>query len=115
MLLRIVGLIFGFALGALLITLWIANRHPVRFGFDPFSPHDPVVYVTLPLYFYLMLMLIVGVLIGGFATWMSQGRWRRVARIRTQESLRWKAEAERLARERDQRVGEKKTLALARR
>ena len=46
-------------------------------------------------------MLIAGVVLGGFATWVSQSKWRRTARGRTQESIRWKAEAERLARERE--------------
>ena len=46
-------------------------------------------------------MLIAGVVLGGFATWVGQSKWRRTARGRTQESIRWKAEAERLARERE--------------
>jgi hypothetical protein len=33
---------------------------------------------------------------------MTQSRWRRTARRRAQEALRWQAEADRLARERDQ-------------
>ena len=46
----------------------------------------------------------VGVALGGVATWFNQGRWRRSANIRTREARRWKDEAERLTRERDEVV-----------
>ena len=64
----------------------------------------------------LFAMLIVGVMLGGFETWLNQGKWRRMGRARTHEALRWKGEAERLLRERDAGVTEKKKqLALANR
>lgn len=111
---RFLGLLASFAVGIALITLAVANRHGVVMALDPFNPQRPVVAIELPFYAYLFGMLILGVVIGGLATWMSQGKWRRTARTRTQEALRWKAEAERLTRERDQRVADgKKQLAIA--
>jgi hypothetical protein len=107
-------LLAGFAVAIVLITLAVANRHGVVMALDPFNPQRPVVSIELPFYAYLFAMLILGVAIGGFATWISQGKWRRATRTRTQEALRWKAEAERLTRERDQKVAEsKKQLAIA--
>ncbi len=97
-----------------LIALAVANRHEVRLVLDPFNRQAPVIFAELPFYIYLFVMLIVGVLLGSFATWLGQGKWRRLLRARSHEVLRWKGEAERLVRERDADVAErKKQLALA--
>jgi len=98
---RIVLLLVAFPAAALLITLAIANRHGVRLILDPFRPETPALWLELPFYAYLFGTLMLGVLVGGTAVWLGQGRWRRTARNRTQEALRWQAEADRLARERD--------------
>ena len=61
-----------------------------------------MVAVDLPFYVYLFGMLIIGALIGGIAMWFGQSKWRRMARQRAQEAAKWKGEADRLLRERDQ-------------
>jgi hypothetical protein len=106
---RIVWLLVAFPAAAILVTLAVANRHATRLVLDPFRPEDPVLSIDLPFYAYLLIALVIGVALGGTATWMTQSRWRRTARRRAQEALRWQAEADRLARERDQ------TLAAQRR
>jgi uncharacterized integral membrane protein len=98
---RIIGLIIGFIAAVFLVTLAVANRHSVKLVLDPFNPEAPVLSADLPFYAYLFAMLIGGVVLGGFSTWISQSKWRRTARNRTQDSIRWKAEAERLTRERE--------------
>jgi uncharacterized integral membrane protein len=98
---RIVGLLFGLLAAGLMLTLAVANRHSVTLVLDPFSADNPVVALDLPFYAYLFGTLIVGVVMGGMATYFSQSKWRRTARNRTQESIRWKAEADRLVRERE--------------
>jgi len=110
---RVVGLLTSFAVGAFLVTLAVANRHGVRLVLDPFNPQNPVLALELPFYAYLFAMLIVGVVVGGWASWLGQSKWRRAARTRTQDALRWKAEAERLGRERDANVTARKQLVLA--
>ncbi len=102
MLRRIVWLLVAFPAAAILVTLAVANRHAVRLVLDPFRPEEPVLWIDLPFYAYLLIGLVIGVALGGTATWMTQSRWRRTARRRAQEALRWQAEADRLARERDQ-------------
>ena len=101
MLQRIITVLIAFPLAALLITLAVANRHDVRLVLDPFRPEQPAISVVLPFYAFLFGVLALGILAGGMAVWMSQGRWRRTARLRTQDARRWQAEADRLARERD--------------
>jgi hypothetical protein len=95
-------LLVAFPAAAILVTLAVANRHAVRLVLDPFRPDKPVLWLELPFYAYLLIALVLGVALGGTATWMTQSRWRRTARRRAQEALRWQAEADRLARERDQ-------------
>jgi hypothetical protein len=43
--------------------------------------------------------LALGLLIGGLATWLGQGKWRRMARQRGQESTHWRRQADRLEKE----------------
>ena len=114
MIARVSGALGAFSAAIVLVTLAVANRHEVRLVLDPFNRQAPVVFTELPFYIYLFAMLIAGVLLGSAATWIGQGKWRRLVRMRTHESLRWKGEAERLMRERDATVAErKKQLALA--
>jgi uncharacterized integral membrane protein len=100
MLRRIVWFAVALPAALLLVTFAVINRHGVRLVLDPFRPDEPVISLVLPFYVYLFGMLIVGIVIGGMATWMTQARWRRTARRRAAEAQRWQAEADRLQRER---------------
>jgi hypothetical protein len=106
---RILIWVAGFVAAVAIATLGVANRHAVRLVLDPFEPKDPLIYVDLPFWLYLFAMLILGVLLGGFAVWLGQGKWRRLVRSRTHEALRWTGEAERLQRERDAQVASART------
>jgi len=110
---RVIWLLMALPAAALLVTLAVANRHPVRLVLDPFRPETPVLSLQLPFYAWLFMVLIGGVVLGGVATWMTQSKWRRTARSRALDALRWQAEADRLARERDRNVSASKAVALA--
>jgi uncharacterized integral membrane protein len=125
---RALGLLTGLLAAMFLLTVAVANRHCVRLVLDPFSntpgescttASNAIITVDLPFYAYLFAMLISGVILGGMATYMSQMKWRKAARLRTQDSIRWKAEADRLVRERDAAVAaaapERRAIALANR
>ena len=112
---KIVTLLVALPAALILISLALANRHPVRLALNPFRPDDTVLAIQLPFYIYLLLALIAGVALGGVATWMSQGRWRRTARHRTMEARRWQSESERLVRERDEMVNADKAGASSER
>jgi uncharacterized integral membrane protein len=101
---RIVRLVVLLPIVVVLVALGVANVHDVRLALDPFRPDDPALSIVLPFYAWLLAALIVGVVIGGFATWMTQARWRRSARRRDAEARRWRAEADRLHREREQEL-----------
>jgi uncharacterized integral membrane protein len=68
-----------------LIALAVANRAPVSFTLDPFNPGNPALTVTQPLFALLFAALVLGLLIGGIATWLNQGRYRKLARQRSHE------------------------------
>jgi uncharacterized integral membrane protein len=77
---KIVAAIVLVPLAIVLIAFAVANRHAVTVSFDPFSSNDPAASVALPLFVLIILLLIVGVLIGGLASWLRQGKWRSAAR-----------------------------------
>lgn len=65
---------------AVLVAFAVANRQTVTVSFDPFSSTTPAYSATLPLFAVIFVVLIIGVLIGGAAAWLRQGKWRRSAR-----------------------------------
>ena len=80
----------------LILAFALANRQSATVSFDPFaSVNDPVATVTLPLFLVLFLTLVVGVIVGGVATWFTQGVNRRRARAARDEAERWRDEARR--------------------
>lgn len=90
---RLVGWFLLLPLAAVLVLFALANRHMVQIGLDPLG-RDPALLPTfdLPLFAVIYTMLIIGVLMGGAAVWVTQGRNRR-------ERRRLRRETERLARE----------------
>jgi uncharacterized integral membrane protein len=77
------------------ITLSVANRHNVTFSLDPFGA-PPTLSFAAPLFVFLFAALVLGVVFGGVATWLRQGRWRRLARLARAEADRQTMEAARL-------------------
>ncbi len=67
-------------LGLFFIIFAVANRHLVTVSFDPFNSVTPTVAVTLPLFVVIIAFAMLGVLAGGVASWLRQGKWRRAAR-----------------------------------
>lgn len=114
MLKRVVRLLLAFPAALLLITLAVSNRHSVRLILDPFRPEQPALALEMPFYVYIFAALVIGVLLGGWSAWIGQSHWRKSARARAQEAMRWRSEADRLARERDESIesGSGKGLAV---
>lgn len=82
---RFVFIIIFVPLAIILIALAVANRELVAFTLDPFHPGNPALTLKLPLFIYLFLTLAIGLVVGSIATWLKQGRYRRLARQREQE------------------------------
>jgi uncharacterized integral membrane protein len=92
---KIVAALILVPLAVVIIAFAVANRQIVTVSLDPFSASDPAAAMALPLFALIMLLLVVGVLIGGMAAWLRQGKWRTAARRleRQVEVLRKKVDA----------------------
>jgi uncharacterized integral membrane protein len=73
-------------LAIVLVALAVANRGPASFTLDPFNPGNPALTWQMPLFVLLFAAIAVGMLVGSLATWVKQGRYRKLARQRGQEA-----------------------------
>ncbi len=87
MLRRVVAAIILVPLAIIIVVFAVANRQNVTISFDPFGGDMPVASLTLPLFVLILGLLIVGVVIGGVAAWLGQGKWRGAARRFEREML----------------------------
>ncbi len=79
----------------LLLMFAFANRHYVSVSFDPFgSEADRAVVIEAPLFAVAIAFTMIGVAAGAFATWRSQGRYRRASRQNRAEAVKWRSQAE---------------------
>ena len=79
-------------IGLIFIVFAVANRHLVTVSFDPFNSSDPSVAIRLPLFIVIIAVAILGVAVGGSATWFRQRRWRRAARQHEADARRARGE-----------------------
>ena len=91
---RVVNILVLIPIAIVLIVLSVANRQSVTLALNPFRPEDSVLSVTAPFFVYLFLAVIVGLVIGSLATWFTQGKYRKRARVEASEAVKWHAEAE---------------------
>ena len=85
-------------LGLALIALAVVNRGPAELILDPFGG-DHGYMVEAPLFLLLLCAFALGLLLGGFASWLNQGKWRRTAKAEAREARDWRRQADRLERE----------------
>ena len=89
---KIINFAILLPLAVILVIFAVANRHWVTVSFDPFNSTDPSLAIDLPLFVVILLSVIAGVLAGGVATWIRQGRWRRAARRHEADAAAARAE-----------------------
>ena len=73
-------------LAIILVALAVANRGAASFTLDPFNPGNPGLTWQLPLFVLLFAAIVIGMIVGSLATWFKQGRYRKIARLRSQEA-----------------------------
>jgi uncharacterized integral membrane protein len=79
-------------LGVILVVFAVANRHFVRVSFDPFNSNDAALGFDVPLFVLIVAVAILGVVVGGLATWFGQRRWRRAARQHEADARKLRAQ-----------------------
>jgi len=75
---RTIAIVALLLLAVILVLFAIANRGDTQVILDPFGGEYLV--MRMPLYLLAFAALAIGVVIGGFAAWLNQARWRRLAR-----------------------------------
>jgi uncharacterized integral membrane protein len=80
----------------LVVLLAVANRAPVQLSLDPFSQEAPEFATQVPLFAVIFASVMLGVVIGGMATWLAQGKHRRARRQYRREAQHLKLETERM-------------------
>lgn len=91
---KIFNIVVLVPIGIVLIVLSVANRQPVRLALNPFRPEDSVLSMTAPFFVYLFLALILGMIIGATAIWITQHKYRKRARVEATEAVKWQTEAD---------------------
>ena len=92
---KIVSLVVVLPLGVLLVILAVANRASVNLALNPFNPADQALSVSAPLFVFLIVAVMLGVLLGATVTWFTQGKHRKKARSQSRMAQQWQAEADR--------------------
>ena len=101
---RLIAMLLIVALTVTILLLAVANRQEVRLILDATNRDNPAIYLSVPLSIFILQILALGAFLGVIASWISQGKWRKAARQRALEAMRWKVEVERLPKERDENV-----------
>ncbi len=92
---RFLKLVLIAPFAVLFLIFAFANRHIVTVSFDPFESGDiPAFAINAPLFVVIIVAIMIGVVAGGAATWLAQGKHRRAARQNRAEADKWRAEAE---------------------
>ena len=86
-------------LAIVFVAFAVANRQAVVVSFDPFDQAHPAFDAGRCRSIALVLVLVIGgVVVGGVAAWLRQGKWRRAARLAQAEARELRAEVDRLKR-----------------
>jgi hypothetical protein len=86
-------------LGVVLVALAVVNRKPATLILDPLGRAEPSLSLEAPFFVFLLGAFAFGLIVGGAATWLSQGKWRRLAREETRQARDWRRQADRLEKE----------------
>lgn len=108
---RILSFLILVPLAILLVVFCVSNRGPVTVSLDPLGTMPQFTY-SMPLFILMIGAVIVGLLLGGIGTWLTQAHYRRKAWKRRNEIERLKRDADD-ARERLRVMTEEKAKAAA--
>jgi uncharacterized integral membrane protein len=81
-------------LALLAAAIAVANRAPARLSFDPFSPDKPAIALDVPLFWIILGSALVGLVLGGWSSWLTQAPLRRTLRERDEQIRRLERELE---------------------
>lgn len=83
---KIVSRLIWFPVGVVIVLFLVANRQPVAISLDPLSTENPALATpALPLWFWLLVAVLIGIFTGAAGMWMSLRPARRRARAEHRE------------------------------
>jgi uncharacterized integral membrane protein len=77
---KIVSAVIFVPLAVVIVIFAVANREIVTLSLDPFDSAQPAYAIRMPLFILIFVLVILGVVVGGTATWFKQHKWRARAR-----------------------------------
>lgn len=83
-------------IAVVIIAFAFINRHTVPVSFDPTGTNIPGLVFQMPLFAVVFASIMIGVVIGGIADWIKQGKHRKAARAAKAEAQQQRNEANRL-------------------
>lgn len=98
---RLVGLLIFVPIGIIVVALAVANRQIITVSIPPQVGDAPLYSFSLPLFALLFATLFMGMLLGSFATWLTQARHRKQARQQKQQADKMANEASKQAERAD--------------
>ena len=87
---RFITVLILVPLAIIVLAFAVANRQPVTFTLDPLGILGSELSLSAPLFVLAFVLVMAGVILGGVAAWVGQGRWRRAAR-RAEDRARYLA------------------------
>lgn len=85
---------FFWTLALAVAALAVANREATLLSFDPFSAKQPAFALELPLFWIILGSALIGIVLGGWSTWLAQAPLRRSIRDREERIRRLERELE---------------------
>lgn len=93
---NILKLLFIIPLALLIVLFAVANRQSVRLSLDPLSRDVPLYTLDVPLFIIVLCALGAGILVGGLAAWLAQGKNRKARRVLAREATKLREETQSL-------------------
>lgn len=72
--------LFFWALALVTCIVAVANRHDVKVSLDPFNSASPAVVFDVRLFWVILAAVLVGIVLGGWSSWLAQAPLRQAVR-----------------------------------
>lgn len=86
--------LFFWTLAILTAAVAVANRANVPLSLDPFNSLSPAIVAPVPLYWIILGSALVGIILGGWSTWLAQAPLRQTLRENEDKIRRLEREVE---------------------
>src|SRR5262245_64005462 len=91
---KLVAALILVPISVLLVALAVVNRKPVMLGLNPFDANAGF-GIEAPLFLFLLGAFALGLVIGGLATLLGRGKWRKKDRVGASGGSNWRREVDR--------------------